>query len=45
MLPSLTADKDCDSTDNNPVCSAGVTFGPTGAVFDGTVAALYDVVP
>lgn len=43
--PTLTADKDCDSTDNNPVCSAGVAFGPLGAPFDGTAPALYDIVP
>lgn len=43
--PTLTADKDCDSTDNNPVCAAGVTFGPAGTQFDGTAASLYDIVP
>ena len=43
--PTLTADKDCDSTDNNPVCAAGAVFGPVGTPFDGTAAPLYDIVP
>lgn len=29
--PVLVADKDCDSTDNNPACATGITFGPAGA--------------
>lgn len=43
--PALSNDKDCDSTDNSPVCSAGATYGPLGTPFDGTAAAIYDVVP
>lgn len=43
--PALNSDKDCDSTDNIPVCSAGATYGPVGTPFDGGVAAVYDVVP
>ena len=43
--PALTVDKDCDSTDNNPVCSTGATYGPAGTAFDGAAAALYDIVP
>lgn len=43
--PVLTSDKDCDSTDNNPACSAGAAYGPSGTPFDGTAAALYDIVP
>ncbi len=42
--PVLNYDKDCDSTDNNPVCAIGTTFGPAGTPFDGTDP-IYDVVP
>ncbi len=40
--PALNGDKDCDSTDNAPVCTAGATF--TNG-FDGAVATTYDVTP
>lgn len=47
--PALSSDKDCDSTDNSPVCATGVTYGPTGTApagpFDGAAATLYDLVP
>ena len=43
--PALSSDKDCDSTDNNPVCSTGVTYGPAGTSFDGAAATMYDVIP
>ena len=43
--PVLKADKNCDSTDNDPVCSADATFGPPGTRFDGTGAKVYDLVP
>lgn len=40
--PALNGDKDCDSSDNIPVCVAGVTY--TNG-FDGSAAAVYDVIP
>ena len=43
--PALNSDKDCDSTDNVPVCSAGAAYGPVGTPFDGVAAAIYDLVP
>lgn len=43
--PALNSDKDCNSIINSPVCATGVTYGPTGTPFDGTAAALYDVIP
>lgn len=43
--PALNSDKDCDSTDNSPVCSSGAIYGPAGSPFDGTAATLFDVVP
>lgn len=43
--PALSSKKACDSTDNVPVCSTGVTYGPVGTPFDGTVAGVYDLVP
>lgn len=43
--PALSSKKACDSTDNVPVCSAGVTYGPASTPFDGTVAGVYDLVP
>ena len=43
--PVLNYDKDCDSTDNDPMCAASTTFGPAGTPFDGAAAAVYDVVP
>lgn len=43
--PALSSDKDCDSTDNNPVCATGITYGPANSPFDGAAATLYDVVP
>lgn len=44
--PALSSDKDCDSTDNIPVCATGVTYGGLGAPFDGaTAAAIYDIIP
>lgn len=43
--PALSSKKSCDSTDNVPVCSPGVTYGPLGTQFDGTVAGVYDLVP
>ena len=42
--PALNSDKDCDSTDNSPVCATGVAYVTTNA-FDGTAAAVYDVIP
>ena len=42
--PAFNSDKDCDSTDNVPVCTTGVTF-QAGHGIDGAGAALYDLVP
>ena len=43
--PALASDKNCDSTDNDPVCAPDTTFGPAGTPFDGTAAGVYDVTP
>lgn len=43
--PALNSDKDCDSNDNSPVCAPGVAYGPANTPFDGTAAAVYDIVP
>lgn len=43
--PALSGDKDCDSVDNVPVCVAGATYGPISTPFDGSAAAVYDVIP
>ncbi len=46
--PALSSDKDCDSVDNVPVCSAGATYGPAGSSFDGSTDAtgrIYDIIP
>lgn len=40
--PALNGDKDCDSTDNLPVCATGAVFT---AGFDGAAATVYDVTP
>lgn len=40
--PALSADKDCRSDGTAPLCVSGLTY--TNG-FDGTVAALYDVIP